>query len=255
MLLLLAVADPVFALSPSGPDRLSGPLLASTDFDGDGTGENGDNPWDEEPEETPLVVRDPLSGFNRAMFTFNDRLYFWVLKPVSEGYRAVVPRPARQGIKNFFNNLRAPIRFVSCVLQGKGHAAMAEYSKFVINSTAGILGFGNPTAKYPQLNPSEEDMGQTLGVYGVGNGIYLVLPIFGPSTLRDAVGMIADRFFLDPAGYIEPPEAQIGVNVWETVNSTSFRIGDYESLKDASIKPYEAFRNAYIQYRSKRISE
>jgi phospholipid-binding lipoprotein MlaA len=217
--------------------------------------ESNDDPWDEEEDEKTVVVADPLSVFNRVMFTFNDRLYFWLLKPVSKGYRAIAPYPVRMGIKNFFSNIGAPIRIASCLLQGKGHSAMAEYSKFIINSTAGVGGFGNPAKKYPQLNPGEEDMGQTLGFYGVGNGIYLVWPFLGPSTLRDTIGMAADQFFLAPVAYVEPMEAGLGIKAWETINSTSLKIGDYESLKDASIKPYEAFRNAYIQYRGKRVSD
>jgi phospholipid-binding lipoprotein MlaA len=239
----------------SDSDKFPANNLAVKTSDGGSADESDDDPWDEEEDEKPVAVSDPLSVFNRAMFEFNDRLYFWLLKPVSKGYRTVTPHPVRMGIKNFFNNIRAPIRIASCLLQGKGHSAMAEYSKFIINSTAGVMGFGNPAQKYPQLNPGEEDMGQTLGYYGIGNGIYLVWPFFGPSTLRDSIGMAADRFFLDPIAYLEPTEAGFGLGMWETINSTSFRIGDYESLKNASIRPYEAFRNAYIQYRSKRISD
>ena len=209
---------------------------------------------DEEAEEEVVQVADPLAPWNRAMFLFNDKLYFWALKPLARGYRAVIPKPARSGIKNFFHNLTMPIRMVSCILQGKGRAASAELTRFLINSTVGVLGFGNPAKRWPEVNPSEEDLGQTLATYGIGNGFYIVWPILGPSTLRDSVGMIGDSF-LNPVSYVHPTEAYLEIRAVETVNETSFRIGDYESLKEAAIDPYVAFRNAYIQYRKKKVEE
>ena len=138
------------------------------------------------------AVADPIIGFNRAMFVFNDKLYFWVLKPVASGYRVVVPTPVRVSIKNFFFNLLMPVRLVNCLLQGKGKAAAGEFGRFVANTTVGVLGLFNPAKDYPHLNPPVEDFGQTLGYYSVGNGIYIIWPLFGPSTLRDTVGSIGD---------------------------------------------------------------
>lgn len=209
---------------------------------------------DEEDEEEVVQVADPLAPWNRAMFLFNDKLYFWALKPLARGYRAVMPRPARSGIKNFFHNLTMPIRMVSCILQGKGRAASAELTRFLINSTVGVLGFGKPAKRWPELNPSEEDLGQTLATYGIGNGFYIVWPILGPSTLRDSVGMVGN-WFLNPVSYVHPTEAYLEIRAVETVNETSFKIGDYESLKEAAIDPYVALRNAYIQYRKKKVEE
>jgi phospholipid-binding lipoprotein MlaA len=202
----------------------------------------------EQEKNEKIIISDPLSSWNRLMFQFNDRLYFWVLKPAAKGYKTVMPLPVRKGIKNFFYNIRMPIRFANCILQGKGHYAMAEYSRFIINSTAGFGGFLNPAEKYPWLNPSEEDFGQTLGHYGIGNGIYLVWPFFGPSTIRDTIGL-TENYFLDPVYYVKPAEAVLGLSTFEMINNTSLRIGDYESLKDSAINPYEAFRDAYLQYR------
>jgi phospholipid-binding lipoprotein MlaA len=210
--------------------------------------------FDEETEEEVVEVADPLLRLNRAMFHFNDRLYFWVLKPVARGYRAVIPTPVRSGVRNFFHNLTMPIRMLSCILQGKGRAASAELTSFLINSTVGVLGLGDPAKRWPELNPSEEDLGQTFGTYGIGNGFYIVWPVLGPSTLRDSVGMVGD-WFLNPVSYVSPTEAYLGIRAVDTVNETSFRIGDYESLKEAAIDPYVAFRNAYIQYRKKKVEE
>jgi phospholipid-binding lipoprotein MlaA len=210
--------------------------------------------FDEEAEEEVVQVADPLSPWNRAMFHFNDKLYFWVLKPLTRGYSAVIPTPVRGGIKNFFHNLTMPIRMVSCILQGKGRAASAELTRFLINSTVGVLGFGNPAKRWSELDPKEEDLGQTLATYGIGDGFYIVWPIFGPSTLRDSVGMIGD-WFLNPVSYVHPTEAYMEIRAIDTLNKTSFRIGDYESLKEAAIDPYVAVRNAYIQHRKKKVEE
>lgn len=210
---------------------------------------------EEEAEAADRVfVPDPLIHFNRAMFVFNDRLYFWVLKPLATGYKAVVPEPARTCVKNFFHNLAAPVRIVNGLLQGKPRLAEAALGHFVVNTIVGIGGLGDPAADYPHLNPGDEDLGQTLGVWGVENGIYLVWPFLGPSTLRDTVGMIGDRF-LDPMTYTLTTAESAGANGVRVVNATSFRIGTYESLKAAALEPYVAFRDGYIQYRLKMVSE
>jgi len=210
--------------------------------------------FDGDTKEEVVYVADPLSPWNRAMFHFNDKLYFWLLKPISRGYKAVIPTPVRSGVKNFFRNITMPIRMVSCLLQGKGRAASAELSRFLINSTVGVLGLGNPAKRWPELNPSEEDLGQTLGSYGIGNGFYIVWPILGPSTIRDSIGMVGD-WFLNPVSYVDSTEANLEIRAVETVNETSFKIGDYESLKEAAIDPYVALRNAYIQHRKKKVEE
>ena len=210
--------------------------------------------FDDEFEEDKVQVADPLAFWNRAMFHFNDKFYFWVLKPVARGYRAAVPSPVRIGVKNFFTNLTTPIRLVNCILQWKWQAANGEFARFFLNSTVGVLGFGNPAKKYPKLNPGEEDLGQTLGAYGMGNGFYIVWPFLGPSTLRDSVGLVGD-LFLNPVCYVEPTEAAVGITAYETVNDTSFQIGDYESLKKAAINPYEALRDAYIQHRKSKVEK
>jgi phospholipid-binding lipoprotein MlaA len=209
---------------------------------------------DEEDEQEMVRVADPLMGLNKLMFVFNDKAYFWVLKPVARGYKAVVPEIARKGVRNFFFNLGMPVRFVGCLLQGKGRAAGGEIGRFVLNTTVGVLGFGNPASKYPVLNPDAEDLGQTFGRYGIGNGIYLVWPILGPSTLRDSVGDVGD-WFLDPVSYVDPMLARYSIKAADMINDTSLRIGEYESLKDAAIDPYTAFRDAYLQYRREKVGK
>lgn len=209
------------------------------------------------------TVADPIAGFNRGMFVFNDKLYFWVLKPVTTGYRYVVPTPVRASVANFFFNLLMPVRLINCLLQGKGRAAGGEVGRFFINTTVGMVGFLDPADVYPELNPPTEDLGQTLGFYSVGNGFYIVWPFFGPSTLRDTIGSIGD-WALNPisfmqlvnidAGQLTSNTTNISVFGIRTVNDISFRIGDYEDLKSAALDPYESFRNAYIQNRTSKIA-
>lgn len=209
---------------------------------------------EDEAEIAAAAVADPLIHFNRAMFTFNDRLYLWVLEPVARGYRAVLPVVVRTCVKNFFRNLAAPVRIVNSLLQGKPRLASAALGAFVVNTTAGVAGLGDPASRHPELNPGDEDLGQTLGRYGVGNGIYLVLPFLGPSTLRDTVGLIGDRF-LAPATYVLTTAESGAATGVEVVNFTSFHIGEYQSLKAAALEPYVALRDAYVQYRRKKVSE
>jgi phospholipid-binding lipoprotein MlaA len=204
-------------------------------------------------EEAEAKMADPLEPFNRAMFQFNDKLYFWALKPVARGYNKVVPEPARVSVKNFFTNLAFPIRFVSRLLQADFSGAATELGRFAVNTIWGIGGLMDPSSSQ-QLNipKGDADIGQTLGVYGLGQGFYLVLPLLGPSSARDSVGMVGN-YFLYPVSYIPPWYASIGVRAYEEVNNTSLRIGDYESLKEAAIDPYVALRDAYAQYRQKMV--
>ena len=210
--------------------------------------------FESEFEEKAVTVADPLSYWNRAMFHFNDKLYFWFLKPVAKGYKVVIPGVVRTGVRNFFSNIFTPIRLTSCILQGKVKACGTELVRFVVNSTIGIAGVTDPAKKYLKLDISDEDLGQTLGAYGIGNGFYLVWPLLGPSTLRDSVGMVGDRF-LNPITYVKPVEASVAIWSYDKINETSLHIGDYESIKEAAIEPYEAFRDAYIQYRNNKVKQ
>ena len=201
-----------------------------------------------------VVISDPLEPMNRAIFAFNDKVYFWVAKPVARGYKAVVPAPARMGVNNFFDNLEFPVRFVNCMLQGKIKGAGTEVARFSLNSTIGVLGLFDPAHTFFALEPRRETLGQTLGVYGIGNGIYLVIPFLGPSTVRDAFGRVGDGF-LKPVNYIQPYELSLAVSSYRYINLISFRIGDYEAVKDAAIDPYNAFKDAYLQYQKHNVEE
>ena len=209
---------------------------------------------EEGTEEEAITIADPLEPFNRAMYHFNDKFYFWILKPVAQGYNKVVPEVARVGVRNFFSNLRFPIRFVSCLLEADLGGATTEVGRFGMNTTVGIVGFMDPASSEKiNLQKQDTDLGLTLARYGVGHGFYIDWPFIGPSSPRDSVGMTGD-YFLDPVSYIKPWYASLGVRGYEEVNSTSLKIGDYESLKEAAIDPYVAIRDAYVQYRHKQMN-
>jgi phospholipid-binding lipoprotein MlaA len=209
---------------------------------------------EEELDEQEIKVDDPLEGFNRLMFGLNDVLYFWIFKPCAETCKAVVPEPARIGIRNFFQNVSTPVRYVNCLLQGKGQAADTELRRFLVNTTVGVLGFGDPARDQYGLDPVWEDLGQTLGVHGMDSGFYIVWPFLGPSTVRDTLGMVGDAF-LNPVRYVEPWETSAIISATRGINESSFHVGEYEEFKSSSLEPYIAMREGYIQYRDESIKK
>jgi phospholipid-binding lipoprotein MlaA len=209
---------------------------------------------DDNNDQEVITIADPIEPFNRAMYVFNDKLYYWMLKPVAQGYSKVVPEPARISVNNFFTNLGFPLRFVSFVLQADFGSAATEVGRFGINTLWGIGGLMDPAAGGEINLPKQDtDLGLTLGYYGVGHGFYIVWPVLGPSSPRDSVDIVGE-YFLYPVSYLNPwYSVWLPVKSFEVVNSTSLSIGDYESLQQAAIDPYVAVRDAYIQYRFKKI--
>lgn len=209
-----------------------------------------DEAFEEEDEDFEVEgISDPLEPLNRLTFEFNDRLYFWVLKPVKTGYSAVVPEDFRMVIGNFFFNLRAPIRLANNVLQGRFTDAGVVFSRFMINSTIGVFGFGDVANEAFDLTPRQADFGQTLGVYGIGEGVYICWPIFGPSNVRDSVGLAAD-VYMNPITYADiDTAAAVGAYSTDFVNRLSITPDVYEEMKRIALDPYVASRQAYIDYR------
>jgi len=200
------------------------------------------------------IVNDPLEPYNRAITTFNDRVYFYALKPVAKGYSKIFPEVIRRSIDRFFNNIRFPIRFVNNILQLKFKNAGIELSRFVINSTIGIAGFTDPARKWFHLEPKDEDFGQTLGYYHMGSVFYIVWPFIGPCNLRDTIGKAAD-IFTQPATYFLDWWILLSARAFQKINYTSLHIGEYESIKKASVDYYIFIRDAYEQMRIKEIKE
>jgi len=210
-------------------------------------------PLEPEEEEVELKISDPLEPLNRVIFTFNDHVYRFILKPIVRVYKLIMPAEFRMLIKNFFTNLAMPVRFVNCVLQGKIKAAARELLRFVLNTTIGVLGLVDVATEWG-IKSQPEDLGQTLAVYGVGEGPYLVLPLLGPTTLRDGVGTALDMF-LEPVNYMPKNETFYGVKALNYTNKSSYYLETYFDLKASALDPYVAVRNAYVQHRRQEVKQ
>jgi phospholipid-binding lipoprotein MlaA len=192
---------------------------------------------------------------NKEFYLFNDAMYTAIIRPAAKGYNAVVPSEIRLSVKNFFYNLRFPIRFVNCLLQAKGRKAMDEFATFFLNSTVGFAGIQTPASHYEGLPPSPEDLGQTLAVWGADNGFFIMYPILGPSSLRDSARFI-DSLFLDPISWLDLDwQRKYAILGYDKFNEVSFQIDDIDALKKAVLDPYVAVRDAYVESRNKLISE
>jgi phospholipid-binding lipoprotein MlaA len=210
---------------------------------------------DDEYEEDVVQINDPLYRLNKEFYQLNDGLYDAILRPLAKGYNAVIPVEIRTCVKNFFYNLRFPIRFVNCLLQAKGAKAADEFATFFLNSTVGFAGIADVASHYESLPPSPEDLGQTLAVWGADNGFFIMLPILGPSSLRDSARFI-DSMFLDPISWLDLDwKTKYGILAYDKFNEISFQIDDIDALKKAVFDPYVAVRNAYVQHRDKMIEE
>ena len=202
-------------------------------------------------------IADPIEPWNRAMYHVNDKFYFWLLKPAARGYKYVVPEDFRGLFSNFYDNIKAPIRIVNNMLQGKPGYAGKELARFLINSTVGVGGLRDCAKECFGITGRRADFGQTLGKYGVGFGFYIVWPILGPSSPRDTVGFVGD-WLLKPTTYVSSgflSPLTVGLYAHEAVNTTSFHLGDYEALKAAAIDPYVAIRDGYAQHRTEEIKQ
>ncbi len=205
-------------------------------------------------EAEEVHISDPLESWNRAMFSFNDRFYFWVFKPFATGFNAVIPEDFRICFRNAFNNAVMPVRFLNNVFQLKFENAGIELARFLINSTIGFGGLVD-AADYINLKPREEDFGQTLGWYGLDHGFYFVWPFLGASSARDTVGMAADSF-MNPVNWLLPgAEWVLAASATRYTNEQSLRLGEYEDLIKAALDPYEAVKDAYAQYRKKQVAK
>jgi len=209
-------------------------------------------PEPSESEERMDMIADPLEPLNRVFFRFNDKFYFWILKPAAVGYKTVIPEEARVGVRNFFSNLTTPIRLVNCLLQVNFEGAGTETIRLLVNSTLGLAGFLDPAQKELHLEKKDEDFGQTLGFWGIGPAFYIDWPILGPKSLIDTVGYVGD-LFLDPVTYIPSLPINFSVKAYDAVNETSLTIREYEDFKESAVDPYIALKDAYHQYRQNKI--
>jgi phospholipid-binding lipoprotein MlaA len=216
---------------------------------------------------------DPFEPVNTSIFEFNRQVDRFVLKPVAKGYNFIMPDLVQVGISNIFYNLRFAPRFLNNVFQGKVKGASIEVGRFLVNSTVGVAGFFD-VAKHVNLVTPEEDLGQTLGFYGVKPGPYLVLPFLPPFTVRDFVGYVGD-IFLNPINWMVVPIIevngipsviahknrttssiiQISVRVGDIINERSRNLETYQGVEEATLDLYSAVRNGYLQKRAQAIRE
>ena len=191
--------------------------------------------------------RDPMEGFNRSMYKFNEGLDNAVLKPIAKGYKAITPAPVDNGITNFFGNIGDVVSAVNNLLQFKLTRAASDVSRVLINSTIGLLGFMD-VASNMNIPKYGEDFGQTLGTWGVSPGPYIVLPFFGPSNGRDSVGLVVD-WYTDPVTYLEPESHRLWTRAIRFVDTRADLLGASNVLEEAALDPYEFTRDAYLQKR------
>ncbi|MEM1263957.1 MAG: VacJ family lipoprotein [Pseudomonadota bacterium] len=189
---------------------------------------------------------DPWEPFNRNVTVFNDRLDRWALRPLAVGYRKVTPKVARGGISNFFNNLGYPVVFINDFLQGKVAQGGRDVLRFGLNSTLGVGGIFDFASRVG-LEQNNEDFGQTLAVWGVPSGRYLVLPFFGPATLRDGPALSAG-FLLDGRNFVGDTGLQDKLLILDVINGRSNLISAEGLLAD-SFDPYITLREAWLQRR------
>lgn len=209
-----------------------------------------------------VKVSDPLEKLNRASFWINDGLYTVLLRPLSKGYEKVFPKFFRKGVDNVFENVKYPVRLVNCALQGKGERAGLETKKFFVNTLAGVGGLVRVSDKIPDIaDIPAEDFGQTLADWGLGHGPYIVLPLLGPSSAREFVGLAGD-YALNPPNYglyfhggnashdwlyIPPPT--------NTLRSMPDQFEKYDAATKEAVDPYISAREAYMQRRADAVRQ
>lgn len=198
--------------------------------------------------------RDPLEGFNRGVYKFNDVADKAVFKPVAGAYKAVTPSPVRTGVNNFFSNLNTFVTTVNQVLQLKFGKAAESAGRFVINSTVGVFGFID-VASIDAVKKHDEDFGQTMAYWGVGDGAYLVLPFLGPSTTRDTSGLVVDSLAFNPIAYVQNPRSRNVLLGVKFVDKRAELLPGSDLLDEAALDPYAFMRDAYFQRRHHQIND
>jgi len=252
---VMAAHIPAYAQEPTDHQQRAEDAQAFDDL------ENADTFDDFEDYSSEPLVADPFYPINYTFFYFNDFLYHDVAKPVATAYDWLVPRQPRQWVSNFFTNLFFPVRFVNNVLQGKFDAAYMEFDMFLVNTTWGCLGLFDVAStmkkRWEPERPTADGFGQTLGKAGIGHGIYIVWPVFGPSSIRESVGWYADAQ-LDPLTYGRFTLIEFAaIRSYKNLNTLSLELvgNEYETLTEGAIDPYAAVRDAYIRYRAKKVEE
>lgn len=194
---------------------------------------------------------DPFESYNRAMFSFNDTLDEYILEPVAEGYDAIMPSPAKTGVSNFFSNIGDIFVIINDILQFKFNQAIEDTSRFVFNSTIGLYGLID-VATPMGLPKHNEDLGQTLATWGVADGPYIVLPFFGPRTMRGTAGFIVETAY-DPINEIKDDNARYATFALRAVDTRYKLLKAGRIVDQAALDKYSFVRDAYLQLRKNLI--
>lgn len=250
--ILLGLSAPIFTSCTTAPRKPqaapNGPAAVGRN---DGKSVAGAN--DDLDEYSAGEIADPLQPVNRVTFWINHQVYTFLLRPVSKTYVTVFPKPVRNGIYNVFENIEFPVRFVNNLLQGDIPDAGRETGKFLVNSTVGVAGIMRPSDRIPALaDVPNAETGQTFAKWGVGHGAYLVLPVIGPSSLRDTVGLAGD-YALNPITWVAFFYGcfawTIPVSVTDTVAVMPKKFDQYDAATENAVDRYLAARTSYVQYR------
>jgi phospholipid-binding lipoprotein MlaA len=255
LIMICALCFPIFFSHPAGAEEeMPGKRLEGDVSNPETTDVEAFDQFEEFDKKATDTGFDPLEGYNRFMTRFNDKLYFWVLKPTAQGYNKVFNEPVRLAVSRFFKNLYFPVRGLNNLLQMKFKHAGIETARFGINTTLGFFGFFDPAKICWDLEAYPEDFGQTLGYYGAGSGFPVVLPFLGPSNVRDSLGKVPD-LFLSPVYYYDNTYASIGISGYDKINTVSLNLDEYESLRRDAVDLYLFLRNAYEENRNNQIEE
>lgn len=254
--LALLLALPLFSAPALGAEAEVPPPAdpaAEVDLDAGVDLDTESDVAEEYPAELGAAVPDPIEPLNRRFFAFNDQIDQYLLVPVTNAYRFVVPAPIRMCVRRTFRNIRSPVYFVNNLLQLRFQDAAETLGVFVLNSTAGVGGLFDPAAEVG-WEQHTSDFGQTLGVYSVPSGPYLVIPLLGPSTLRDSVGDLVDRAF-DPFTYFFGMGGLIFLGTSSGFVTREANSEAIQALRSSSVDYYAAMRSAFTQNRESRIAE
>ena len=253
LLLCLACASPVSSelgaegSSQAGPE--GGTPAATEDPD-----PLFDDFFDDEFDDGPLGYRDSLERSNRGVFAFNRQVDRWLLDPLTRGYQFIFPKPVRIAISNFFLNLSSPKVLANDLLQLEWQDAGVTSARLIVNTTVGIVGFFDVAQRWG-LERHDSDFGQTLALAGTPSGPYLMVPVFGPATVRDGIGTVVDAFFqpayyvLGPATLIIGPTEILLYTGTSGISTRERHLAELKALEDSSIDFYAALRSAYYQNR------
>ena len=207
------------------------------------------------PEEEVPELTDPIEGYNRFMFDFNEGFYDNILEPVARGYRAVIAEDFRMAISNVFDNAFAPVKLFSSLLQGDFEKSGRVVVRTLINTTVGLGGLLDVAGQEYDIKNVNEDFDQALGYYGVPTGPYVVLPLLGPSTLRNITGRVVDSMMSPSLIFAPDLVAGTAISVGDNINDASFILDDKAQLEDSAIDEYESVRDFYHQYRFGLVNE